>query len=332
MNLNQENFSKIIKFERVQQNVLVVDWVLGNYCNYNCRYCFPFSNLGNKRVPPLDVFLHNLEYFLDKIVENNYKVFFILSGGEPTVYNKFTELIKIIKHRIPNSIIEVVTNGSRTINWWEKNKELIDNVNLSFHVQFAKKEHFLSVIKTLKGKGLSILIMMHPEETLFQIGVEAHQYFIDNNILEYSSLGVNSLRDTENTKRGDIIFKYSKEQLAFLEKNFYLNTQVKRNNIMNHKSIAYDIDNNTYNFNLPQILNINPDFTGWKCSVGREHISINYDGYIIAMCGDKIFETKYNIYKDDLEMKKFDFPKNDITCTVGKCLCTGLYHVSKSKI
>lgn len=330
MNLNQENFSKIIKFERVQQNVLVVDWVLGNYCNYNCRYCFPFSNLGNKRVPLLDVFLHNLEYFLDKIVENDYKAFFVLSGGEPTVYNKFAELTKIIKNKIPNSAIGVVTNGSRTINWWERNKDLIDGANLSFHTQFAQKEHFLNVIKTLKGKALSTVIMMHPDEKLFQLGVEAHQYFIDNDILEYSSLGVNSLRDTENTV-GDVIFKYNKEQLAFLKNNFYLSAQGKRDNIVNHKSIAYDIDNNPYNYSLPEILSINPDFTGWKCSVGREHISINYDGYIVAMCGDKIFETKYNMYKDDLELKKFDFPKNDIVCKAGKCLCTGLYFVSKRK-
>ena len=45
---------KITSIERLP-NTTIIDWVLGNYCNFQCSYCFPNANTGTSRVPRLDI-------------------------------------------------------------------------------------------------------------------------------------------------------------------------------------------------------------------------------------------------------------------------------------
>lgn len=324
MLVSEDNIDRIIKYERKTPNLIIIDWWLGNFCNYKCHYCFPFSNKGNRRVPPLDVFEHNLFYLISKIKENNLIPYFVLSGGEPTVYNEITKLLKILKDNNIGSYI--VTNGSRTYNWWFKNQELIDSLNISYHTEYADKKHILNLAKLFQNNRNTISMMASPKKELFDRMIEAYNFFIENDITEYSNLNVKPLYSDKD------VYNYTEEQLKFIKKNVMIRCKKNKTKTNYDKtSFGYDAKGNKYTAHSNVLLRINPDFTGWDCSIGREFISIDYSGNIRANCGEKIFKKPFNMYKDDLEYKNFELPEKTVKCTVGKCLCLGLYDVSKNK-
>ena len=47
------NGNKILYIDRGTK-ISTIDWTLGNYCNFQCSYCFPGANTGTDRVPSLD--------------------------------------------------------------------------------------------------------------------------------------------------------------------------------------------------------------------------------------------------------------------------------------
>ena len=212
MLITKNNIDKIVRYERKQPNVIVVDWMLGNVCNYKCHYCFPFANNETKKVPPLEIFEHNLNYLIDKIKENGLTPYFVLSGGEPTVYNQILDLLRIIKDNNFRSLM--VTNASRTVNWWQKNIDLIDDVYISYHPQYKNEKHILEVIKTLKDKHITTTLMASPRKELFSNLMEAHKYFVENDILSYSNLCVKTLHIKEQ------LYNYTEDQLDFIFSKF----------------------------------------------------------------------------------------------------------------
>ena len=45
---------KNIKVIKTKYDMLVIDWILSNICNYKCSYCGPSSNGGYFKWPSLD--------------------------------------------------------------------------------------------------------------------------------------------------------------------------------------------------------------------------------------------------------------------------------------
>jgi MoaA/NifB/PqqE/SkfB family radical SAM enzyme len=328
MNLSQDNIKNVIEYKRIQENITVVDWWLGNTCNYKCSYCFSESNKGNKRVPPLKTYENNLDYFLNKIEENNRKAFYILSGGEPTIYADLDLILeKITSSKCYNGSI-LVTNGSRTINWWQKNKSLLNMIAISFHIESADKDHILKICELLKDKKTTVTIMMHKDR--FEDCMLTHQYFIDNGILQNAALCVKALDDTINNT--DKLLEYTDEQNIFIKNNYLLEKKEPNSNThFYHPDACIAIDNkeNKYNYLSNTIAHIDPDFKNWLCMIGTEHITIDYSGYIRANCNQKIFNTKYNLYYDNLQKENFNLLNKPVKCEINKCRCLGLYNISK---
>lgn len=330
MNLLPGDINNIVEYKRYIKNVLVIDWQLGNVCNYKCSYCFSESNSGNKRVPELDSYLNNLNYFLDKIDENNLKASYIISGGEPTVYANLEDIIYYIKERKNYISSLLVTNGSRTLNWWQKNLMLFDNIAISFHIETANKEHILELCKLLNENpniNITLTLMMHPYK--FNECMIAHDYFLTNDIQKYANLCVKSLdEDTNNIRKA---MSYTEEQNNFIKTNFIHKSYNKKKSFNNkpYDTYAIDVSNNRINFQTKQLAYYDPDFTGWDCMIGTEHITINYSGDIVANCKQNIFNKKHNLYYGNLKEENFNFLMKPVKCSVGKCRCLGLYDISK---
>lgn len=307
------------------ENVTIVDWWLGNTCNYKCSYCFHESNKGDKRVPYLDLYEHNVDYLLNKIEDINYKSYFILSGGEPTIYPDLDRIL--YKIRSSKSYVGnlIVTNGSRTLNWWKRNKDLFDSIAISFHIESADKEHILEVCKILKDKRVSVTIMMH--NTMFSECMSAYQYFVDNNITEYADLCLKALDDMNNI--GNLV-EYTEEQNEFIKKNMLISAYKDNSNeYYSVYAVAIDDKKNEYRVLSNKVAHLDPDFSGWECMIGTEHITIDYDGNIRANCNENIFNKRYNLYIGNLELEQFDLRKKPHTCVYGRCRCLGLYEISK---
>ena len=113
---------------------VVVNWNLGNMCNYTCSYCPPILNNGSFGWQDFKV----IKNFIDAC-ETHYaprKVYFEFTGGEVTLWKDFIKCAQYIKSK--GHDIGFISNASRTIRWWEKNKNNFDHVCLSFHPESAE--------------------------------------------------------------------------------------------------------------------------------------------------------------------------------------------------
>src|SRR5688500_7420572 len=76
-------------------NILVVDWSLGNTCNYTCSYCPAETHSGSHP-------FMNIEHVLafSKRINEHYRerlgreICFLYTGGEVTLFDDFIPLIK----------------------------------------------------------------------------------------------------------------------------------------------------------------------------------------------------------------------------------------------
>ena len=140
--------NRLFKIE-TRNNIMAVDWILSNVCNYKCTYCSPDSNGGDLYWPDIE----NCRIAIERITEqssHDHRIYTIL-GGEPTVWKNFTRLSEIIKEIDPNSVVNILTNGSRTINWWNRTKPYLDKVSISYHHEQADPDHIIEVVKEIKN-------------------------------------------------------------------------------------------------------------------------------------------------------------------------------------
>src|SRR3954447_18211050 len=79
--------------------ITLVDWTLGNTCNYACSYCPPRLHDGLTPWPPLEL----LTQFVDRLAAHyaplGQTLLFQFTGGEPTVYPQFLELLRHLRKR-----------------------------------------------------------------------------------------------------------------------------------------------------------------------------------------------------------------------------------------
>src|SRR3954447_23267808 len=123
--------------------LMLVDWTLGNSCNYACSYCPPRLHDGSVAWPdPARVIV-----FCDRLIAHygglGRELLFQFSGGEPTVYPQFLELIRHLHQRACK--IGVISNASRTLRWWHQALPHLDQAVLTHHIEFVELDHFIEV-------------------------------------------------------------------------------------------------------------------------------------------------------------------------------------------
>ena len=113
-----KKYNKLI----TKSNFFIVDWLIGSICNFNCSYCV--NELHGNQNPFVDIDV--AKRFVEKITEKhkNKVIVFIISGGEPVLWNDLPELMKFIKQK--NGETHLISNGSRKADWWEKNSRYME--------------------------------------------------------------------------------------------------------------------------------------------------------------------------------------------------------------
>ena len=173
------DYIKLVHHLPEHKNWFVVNWCLGNTCNYSCSYCPKALNDGTKKWPEIE----SVKNFTTKVVNHAslQNVYFEFTGGEVTLYKHFTEVCKHITSL--GAKVGIISNGSRTIKWWETHKDYFDHVCLSFHSEFSDEEHFISVVKLLSNSVRThVNIMMNLEKFDYCIDVAHKITQIDNKI------------------------------------------------------------------------------------------------------------------------------------------------------
>lgn len=144
---------------------LLVNWALINNCNYSFNCCHSYLNSGSIKFPPYELVI----YFFNKVFEQvnrlSLKVHFELGGGEVTLLRYFPDMIKLIYAR--EGLVGIISNGSKSLKWWEQYAHFLSGVSLSYHINDIKSDsHFIEVSKAVEVSQTTrfhVNIMMVPE-------------------------------------------------------------------------------------------------------------------------------------------------------------------------
>ena len=96
-----------IASEKVRHTIhKTIEWSLHNVCNYNCSFCGPEHKIGDRRWKSLDTYKMYVDKLLNATGPNPW---FILTGGEPTLFPEFIELMSYLKAK--GAYVCLITNG-----------------------------------------------------------------------------------------------------------------------------------------------------------------------------------------------------------------------------
>ena len=133
---------------------LFVNWNMGNICTYQCSYCSRYCHDGSFPWPTIEEAVKTvkvLNQVYKKPPYNKKKIIFELLGGEITLWKDIDILLSTIRET--DNIITLVTNGVRTLDWWEANGKKFERVTLSYHSEFADYKHLCDVSNLLTDLG-----------------------------------------------------------------------------------------------------------------------------------------------------------------------------------
>ena len=125
-------------------NYKIIGWTIGYECNFRCPYCFVWRDASDK---DLKLSVEEWIKIWDRINDKYGKCIINISGGEPSLYPGFFDIIKYLSK---NNICVICTNFS-----WDP-KKLIpgnqDNLKIfaTFHPACMKFDEFYNKVKFAK--------------------------------------------------------------------------------------------------------------------------------------------------------------------------------------
>lgn len=289
-------------------DTVVVNWCVGNTCNYACRYCPEDLHSASVKFPDLKT----VTDFCDKVL-NHYrdkKLYFEFTGGEVTLWKELIPLSMYLKER--GAKIGIISNGSRALDWWEKNFSHFDHVCLSFHPASAKVDHFCSVAKLISPHlRTHINLMMDPEQ--FEKCLEAAEIVKD---IPDISLALQPLI----VDFGSQLYDYTSEQKQILDRQGELYVK-KIPRTKEHEyfrgAMTMVMPDGKKITRGPQhfVANQANTWLGWDCYVGVEQIVVAMNGDILrGWC--QVGGVIGKIGSPDIE-----FPTRPVRCNKEMCHC-----------
>ncbi len=329
--------SEPIKLVSNYRDILNIAYMVSNVCNYKCSYCFDGCNDGSKRFKEdwtkvSDNLIHLLDYYKDHSPKKKFEI--SLLGGEPTLWKYLPEFCSKLKSN-HNVSIMIVSNGSRTLDWWKENSKYFDQVVLSFHIQETDVNHFISVADVLYENNVVVtgLVMMDPDywtqcvDAIEKLKTSKHTWAINLQSLE------------DNSKRK---ITYTDEQAEFIKSHslirrgnwIYLLKNIFKSYYYQKEPVATFADGNKQKLQSNEIiLNDWNHFKGWNCNIGVDRLFINVDGSISGTCGQLLFGEKYHYNLYDINFKENFRPEiKSVICRQVDCLCVTEVNLTKEKV
>lgn len=329
---------KIIKIVNTQeQNVLDIRFWPTDICNYDCSYCFPGSKDGVYRYPKnIDTVVRNFrilfDFYKEKFCKTSFRVN-LVGGGEPTMWPHFSTFCEEIK-RHHDVRLQLTTNGSRTMRWWEENYHFLDKVVLSSHGEFCDPKHLIEVADFLHGKELVVntLVLMDAKNW------DVCKSIVDRMLTESQHPWIIEVKTVVDSPGHDIN-SYTQEQLNFITQGLKRipdgDWLLKRLNILNpFKSIAVYNDGSVKAFKPDEYISSRQNgFYGWSCDVAKENLVISYDGSVSGSCQEIIFkDSNLNMFAETFveDFNKASVELGSLICPKILCSCTPDTHITKS--
>lgn len=299
------------------ENWFVVNWCLGNSCNFKCSYCPSGLHDGSVAWPHVDV----VKSFILKIKDQHpsKNLYFEFTGGEVTLYRDFIEVCKFCTSL--GIKVGLISNGGRTARYWKENMQYFDHVCLSFHPEYASEDNFIENIKLIHNDiRTHVNIMMSPEKFDYCFAVA-------NKIKNLGNLSM-ALQPLIHDF-GDKLFDYTAVQKNILDKQHELITK----HIKFTKEFAYyrgamrkvKQDATTQVSSAHRFINDRAnDWSGWDCYAGVEQLIVDMDGSVYrGWC------------KEGGLVGKIDDPNLQLPCAPVRCkktMCHCNFDIMSTKV
>ena len=322
--MSQIPFDTIIKFGQqtmLDSRLFSVSWILGRFCNYKCNYCWPYARSDEPDHQQLQVYTNTIDEIKRQARGNGFDKFhWSFSGGEPTAYRQFLDLIKHLDDGAATSYqsIHMTTNlspGSKWWNTWCRNTEMLQrrSITASFHIEHAKEQEFGD--KCLQLINESVFV------TINQVMVPDQFWQTLERCERLSKRGINvTLKPQSDPTASFIVDGYTDEMIQIMQKEFQQTVQGDQ---------LYQIrltDGNT-NYYMDQAERFNAfgfnKFNGWTCNSGYQSVIIRGEevkrGY---SCHDVLLGT----------LDKFELFKEPQRCVTPNCVSSADSKIPKFKI
>lgn len=332
---------------------IVIEWMLGNWCNFRCSYCFDEANLGTHRAPEVTpVLQNNVTFLVNQIRKNNPKdhIQWTLSGGEPTAQKKFELLLKTLNEIDNNSHVMLVTNGSRPIAWWKNNIEQLEHMVLSHHPE-SNVEHNVELLKLLAEHKIKTSISVMSGAQNFDQAVNDFKVFAKlttEKNFSHINLKINRYRFTSRNKSYENLTNDQHTILSNLQKEYNTNKQRSDSKSYKRKNRIRIEDDVIRKFQTPHIKHnegietldwqkgkqnrYQGNWIGYKCYAEGRAMHIKYDGEMAYIpCGVYFYKPGFlNIYDEEF-VNKYKYNNTPYICDKPymDCSCVGQLEAKK---
>ncbi|MCF4172389.1 radical SAM protein [Vibrio sp. McD22-P3] len=293
-------------------NFFQINWALFNGCNYSCSYCSPELNSSSIKPPPYEVVIGFASEIIAYTKNQGLVPHFEFGGGEVTLLRYFNDLVKYIHQN--DGLVCIVSNGSKSLKWWEQYAHLLSGVSLSYHINDIKSEsHFIEVSKVLEASQTTrfhVNIMMIPERFDDCLAVA-------NKLKQEVRCSIALQPLFEGFGHGGITKKYpyTPEQEQIMN-DFRGRPELKTlPPSMAELEVKYT-DGTTKNLStFDLIANDQTNFVGWDCYAGIDSLVVTFSGDIYrSWCMQD--GPIGSIYDEDIEL-----PILPTTCRTKICQC-----------
>jgi MoaA/NifB/PqqE/SkfB family radical SAM enzyme len=138
-----------------------ITWMLGSRCNYDCMYCRPELHDTTSQPLGIEVLKESWQKIHEKTQHNNlfYKISF--TGGEVTANKNFLPFVKWIRSEYSDvSMILITTNGSASLNYYQKLTNYVEAISFSTHSEYMNEQEFFHKVEKIND------IMIRPTKSV----------------------------------------------------------------------------------------------------------------------------------------------------------------------
>lgn len=308
-----------IRIEKTwKNNYKLVEWKLGNTCNYDCSFCGDSNKNGSEKWLDISLYKSVCLRLIQEADKDNKKVIFQFTGGEPTLYPDFLELLQYIKCN--GGYNNIISNGSRTLRWWKELAELdvLTTLFVTVHAeQNANIDHIIEIINLFEKKATFVLAQCTAVPKYFDTALSFYNTLIDKACCKVSMKLINSSTTLD----------YTNEQLNKIKDDIVVPSKLYHRKTLPDITYAGKMkvtfsDNSTkVNYAHALIAEGINKFEGYNCSIGIDSLNIRYDTVYRGICreGGRIGSINEPI----------SFMTETVTCTKYACTCGTDYHEFK---
>jgi molybdenum cofactor biosynthesis enzyme MoaA len=292
--------------------VLNISWMIGKRCNYDCSYCWPHLH---DAVSPF-VNEDSAKKFISRILSfannNNKKIKWMFTGGEPFIDPGFISLVKMIKENSSTEQINVTTNGSMPLQLYIDCKKYFSGITISLHLERSEaevKKTINKIIQLTKNTDMfiNVNLMFLPGhqllvENIIQQFNNHNIKFVLRKILRTDNSEISHAFENHNTSKKDRILipiieqtkrkqeweKINNVSLKENNQNYYSREEMELLESTNKKIIWNNVgvwyNDNTYEelntdyLNTGQLLT----FKNWTCFAGVDQLFVDFDGHVYS--------------------------------------------------